>query len=352
MAETARDITLDELIALNDEIAALVRAGVPLERGLAGMARDLPGRMGDLAAALGERLDRGQSLAEALDDQKERFPPVYRAVVTAGCRAGELSAALESLATVAHHLVDLRRAIAAASVYPLLVILVTYGLFLPFVIFLAPYLQGAYKSFELPAQPALRVVTDVAPSAAYWGPALPVVLVLLAMVWSRSARTRLFEPAWSNLLLCWVPGARGLVRNSRLAGFAELLGLLVEQGAPLHEALPLAASCTGDAGLIAAAERLAGELERGQTPQRGLSHCSLPAFLTWSLTSNQRQQTMVSLLRSRAESYRQRVRRRAELIQIFLPVLAVLLVGVLTASLYIVTVVWPWTGFLKGLALG
>ncbi|MDA1055303.1 MAG: hypothetical protein O3C40_33195 [Planctomycetota bacterium] len=28
-----RGITLDELVALNDEIIALVRAGVPLERG-------------------------------------------------------------------------------------------------------------------------------------------------------------------------------------------------------------------------------------------------------------------------------------------------------------------------------
>ena len=39
-------VSLDDLIALNDEIIALIRAGVPLERGLAGLADDLPGRLG------------------------------------------------------------------------------------------------------------------------------------------------------------------------------------------------------------------------------------------------------------------------------------------------------------------
>ena len=45
-------MTVDELLALNDEIAALVRAGVPLERGLADLGGDMPGRLGALATRL------------------------------------------------------------------------------------------------------------------------------------------------------------------------------------------------------------------------------------------------------------------------------------------------------------
>ena len=43
-------ITLDQLVALNDEIAALVRAGVPLDRGLRSLGEDLPGRLGRFAS--------------------------------------------------------------------------------------------------------------------------------------------------------------------------------------------------------------------------------------------------------------------------------------------------------------
>ena len=67
MSEGERDprpagsITIDQLLALNEEIAALVRAGVPLERGLVVAGRDLRGRLGRIATAL----SRGSAGARA-----------------------------------------------------------------------------------------------------------------------------------------------------------------------------------------------------------------------------------------------------------------------------------------------
>ena len=92
-------ISLTDLAALNDEIAALVRAGVPLERGLTGGSSDLPRRLGAYAAELGARMERGESLAQAVAAQKN-FPPVYRAVIAAGTKAGRLPVALEGRLTV------------------------------------------------------------------------------------------------------------------------------------------------------------------------------------------------------------------------------------------------------------
>ena len=95
-------MTLNDLLALNQEIAALVRAGVPLERGLADLGADMPGRLGKAAASLAERTARGESLEQALADQAVTLSPAYRAVVQAGVRAGRLPAALEAVAASAH----------------------------------------------------------------------------------------------------------------------------------------------------------------------------------------------------------------------------------------------------------
>ena len=97
-ARPSGPITLDQLLALNDEIAALVRAGLPLERGLLEAGRDVRGRLGRIAGVLGRRLNRGESLAEALEAERRAIPPLYRAVVEAGARAGRLPAALEGMA--------------------------------------------------------------------------------------------------------------------------------------------------------------------------------------------------------------------------------------------------------------
>ncbi len=77
-------ITLDQLLALNEEIAALVRAGIPLDRGLLEAGRDVRGRLGRIAGVLGRRLNRGEDLVSALEAEKGSIPPLYRAVVEAG----------------------------------------------------------------------------------------------------------------------------------------------------------------------------------------------------------------------------------------------------------------------------
>src|SRR5688572_24004919 len=97
-SSNAPAVSLDELLALNDEIAALLRAGVPLERGLSQFGRDASGRRGELARDLAERLEKGESLPQAIAASKQQFPPLYAAVVQAGLKSGRLAVALEGLA--------------------------------------------------------------------------------------------------------------------------------------------------------------------------------------------------------------------------------------------------------------
>ena len=114
-------MTLDQFIALNDEISALVRSGVPLERGLAELGGDMPGRLGEIATAVAERSARGEPLDQCIMDQTAAMPPAYRAVVQAGLRAGRLPAALEAVAGSARRLSETYRAAVIAVSYPLLV---------------------------------------------------------------------------------------------------------------------------------------------------------------------------------------------------------------------------------------
>ncbi len=122
-------ITIDQLLALNDEITALVRAGVPLERGLLVAGRDIRGRLGRIATVLVKRMSRGESLVEALESEKQTIPPLYRAVVEAGARSGQLPVALEGLARYVRGYSEARRAIGLALWYPVMVLALAYALF-------------------------------------------------------------------------------------------------------------------------------------------------------------------------------------------------------------------------------
>ena len=78
-----RPISLDQLLALSDEMAALVRAGIPLEQGLTALGHESPGKLGSVATRLADRLRSGR--------EPGGDPAAGRADLSAGvaqCRVG------------------------------------------------------------------------------------------------------------------------------------------------------------------------------------------------------------------------------------------------------------------------
>src|SRR5207247_9602155 len=99
----------DDLIALNEEIAGMARAGLPLDQGLAALAREMgKGRLQQVTAALAKDLQAGQTLPEALNRQSGRVPPFYAGLVAAGIRTGRISEVLATLTTYARSVVNQR----------------------------------------------------------------------------------------------------------------------------------------------------------------------------------------------------------------------------------------------------
>ena len=188
-------VTLDELIALSDEIAALVRAGVPLHSGLAELGSDMPGRLGRFATSIAERTSEGESLEKVVLEYSAELPPVYVAVVRAGLRTGRLPAALEALARSIRRLSETRRGVAAAMLYPLLVFMLAWGFFAFFASKLAPSLLAGFEGLDVRGRGLFASLAALGDSAVYWGPAVPLVLVVLAsMWWYRTTRATVAEP--------------------------------------------------------------------------------------------------------------------------------------------------------------
>src|ERR1051326_9129959 len=75
----------EDLITLNEEIAGMARAGLPLDQGLAALAREMGrGRLQQVTNAIARDLQAGQTLPDALQRQGKRVPPFYAGLVSAG----------------------------------------------------------------------------------------------------------------------------------------------------------------------------------------------------------------------------------------------------------------------------
>ncbi|MDG3004023.1 type II secretion system F family protein [Paludisphaera mucosa] len=347
-----RPVSVEELVALNEEIAALVRAGSPLEAGLGRSGAELPGNLGRIAATLSERMKRGESLVEALDAEKATIPPLYRAVVEAGARTGNVSAALEGMTRYLRGFADARDAVGLALWYPLVVATLAYILFVGIVVVVAPRFGAAFTSLGLPATRALDVVVWLGRTAWLWWPIWPIALAAIAVAWVRSGRASRFDAgSWTFLGL--FPWMRSLVRDYQSAGFAELLALLLENQIAYPKAVTLAAEATGNAALIAEARAIAGDLERGRSAQEAVAGGAFRSFspmLRWVLAHGRSEGSMVRALRNLAPMYRTRAALTAEKMRVLLPALVIILVGTSATLLYALTLFLPLSGMLNELA--
>jgi general secretion pathway protein F len=353
-------MSLDDLVVLNEEIAGLVRAGVPLELGLASWGRDLSGGLRKTAETLGQSVSQGRSLSDSLADEQLRIPPVYRAVVTAGLRSGRLPAALEAISQSATNIKQLRGAVVLAMIYPLLLVLIAYFLFLLLLVIVLPAVQSMYESRPPESLVDANVVAQwlltriPIPGTARMIPLVvfPPLLLILAVAawWDQTRRAMVIDVGSAGRWLCWIPLAGRALRHARAASLADIFGLLIEHDVPLPEAMRLAATCTGDRRLARSAGELAAELEQGHLPgcQR-LEAAGVPPVLALLIATGARQATLVTMARQAADTYRLRVARDVGWLRDWMPMWLILIVGSTVGLVYCLTFFVPFSQLMQAL---
>ena len=105
---------------------------------------------------LAGRLDRGESLVEALESERQVLPPLYRAVVEAGARSGQLPVALEGLARYVQGYSEARATIGLALWYPLIIVILGYSLFVGLVTLVVPRFLASFDSLMLTTPAPLK----------------------------------------------------------------------------------------------------------------------------------------------------------------------------------------------------
>ncbi len=337
--ERTSSISLDQLLALNDEIAALVRAGVPLEKGLTQLGHSASGKLGLIATRLADRMSSGESLADILEKDTTTFPPVWRSVVLAGIRSEHLATALESLSRTGRRATELRRSMTLALVYPGVVVTLAYLLFLFSIVYLLPTIAGAYKDLSGVAAPMLAFVPVLEKTLPIWGIAIPVIVVGGVVGWwfrsGRAMRSFHGQVATSRGRLLFgrhrrgrFPSVRQSLFDGRIATFAEVLGMLDEHNVPMHEAIVLAADASGDHGLSHAARSIAQRLEKGETIERREDlPTAFPPLLGWSIISGMGRSGLQRALAASAEMYRQRAISAVRWAAVYMPIVLTVVIG-------------------------
>lgn len=349
-APAANPVTTDELVALSEEIAALARAGLPLDVGLGVFRGRLPRRLSNAATEISERLQRGESLSQALSAVRSPLSPLLIAVVEAGVRAGRLPAALEELASVARMRADLKRQTRFALIYPLSVLVLALGVTALLIGAVLPKIASFFHGLRLPVDPLAARAIDETQSRWLLAALLAAAILSFLSFWLLPS---LQNWIWrrSGIRTRRMPVYGQLVSDAQTSYFAGVLAILLDHGAPLPESIRLAGQASGNRALRSESERAAERLERGDSLVNSVAELRrLPAAFNWTLVAGQALGRLPSSVRQAAESYRQRATMRAENIRLFVPVALVVLLAGGATFLAVMTLFYPWATMLRELS--
>src|SRR5258708_14563103 len=118
-----RIVKPNELAVFTRQLSTLLRAGMPLLRGLEVLARQERNQaFRRVIAALAEAIKSGGTLSEAMTQHPRVFDRLYINMVKAGEAGGVLAVVLDRLARFQEKSLQLKGKITAAMVYPLILL--------------------------------------------------------------------------------------------------------------------------------------------------------------------------------------------------------------------------------------
>jgi len=234
----------DEFAFFNQQLAAMLREGIPLEGALKQLCAGM--RTGSLRAEiqlLEADLAGGTPLKEAL--ARRDLPNLYRHMLQIGARSNDLPGVLTLLADHYQRANALWTRLKGLMVYPLIVIFVSLGLTLLVSLNFSHFMTRFFE--QIAAQPPITIPM-------IWMP--PLVLALAALL----GVAAVCIPSWRARLRWRLPA----FREASLAQLASAMALMLKNGTTLSEALALAEALESGTPAAPALARWRQLVEAGQ----------------------------------------------------------------------------------------
>jgi type II secretory pathway component PulF len=297
---------IEQWTAVNQEILALARAGLPMESGLRAAAADMLAKDGAKTTQVADALAAGSDLATALEKSGVVTPPAYVAALRAGERTGKLATAIEGIINASATAQLAARQWRLAIWHPWFILVIGLACIAATRSFTAEPLAKTLRELDVPS-------TFLETWLAWWPWSIdPTFLISLVLVIPIVAWLALRAIPWFiGRGVGWSPLSRARLQQAQ-AFQSDLLALLLEHEVPLPEALALSGDASGHLALAAASEREAQRLTRGGVEANEPSRASTSASpfslgVSWVTRASRISAESLRLLRNDA----QRLRRKA-----------------------------------------
>ncbi|MFW9906042.1 MAG: type II secretion system F family protein [Candidatus Thorarchaeota archaeon] len=336
---TRRGVKLKDLLVFNQEFSVLLKAGLPIVQALNAIIEK--GGTNELTKALTvirKDISGGASLSEAFRNYSHMFSNLYIASLQAGETSGNIGLAITRYIDYMKKISEIRQKVISASVYPIILTIVSIFTVLFLLIYIVPSFTKTYfeAGTQLPGITLILVNTTefLRSNATY------MILFFLAIIigYHYSKRTEAGK-AYLDELKLKIPFWGSLYINYSISRLTRTLATILRGGIPLVESIRISSGTITNTYLKSKLEEAANNLEKGAGFAESLSNTNtFPNLALRMLEAGEMSGTLEEVLDDVADFYESDIDMKISIltssIEPALMVVMGLLIGFIVLAMY------------------
>lgn len=330
-----RHVPRDLLMLFGQELAALLKAGLPLLQSLDVMLeRQKHPVFRKSLVTVREKVKGGTALSEAFKAEGDLYPPIFSASLVAGERSGSLETVLRRFVQYLRLNQALKKKAVAASVYPLVLMTVMTAAIMILLTYVIPEFQGFYDGLGAELPLATQVLLGISEFLR-----ANLLLITVALVggvlglawWLRRPGSALTV----DRMLLRVPYLGRLMRMYATSQLARTLSTLLSGGLPLLNAMEVSAASIGNRAMAAAVGSATPQIREGKSLMFALESTGMLDNLALEMVKvGEQTGALADMLSAIAEFYDEELDTRiATVLQLVEPIMLVLMAIIVAGML-------------------
>ncbi len=332
-------ISTEQFLLFNQELLALVRAGLPIVQSLDIMLeRQKNVRFREILVQIREKIMSGVALSDAFASYGDLFPAIYSTSIRAGERSGDLEGVLKRFLRYQKVIVNLRKRVVGAMVYPAILVFMSGIMIFVMLTFVIPKFAEFFTGFgaELPWFTVLMInfATGLRDNVLYViGGA--VLLSFLLRRWS----TTTGRLVWDRMKLR-IPLVGGVLHRFAILQFTQSLGTLLGGGTPMVPAIEIASQSVTNQLVSTRIASVVQNVREGEPLWRSLDSTGVMSDLAVEMIKvGESTGALTEMLSNVSEFYDEEIESRlARLVSAIEPVILVFMgvvIGILLYAFYL-----------------
>jgi MSHA biogenesis protein MshG len=297
-----------DLVLFARQMYSITKAGLPLLRGLRGLAQSTHNvLLRDALHDVLQSLESGRDFASSLARHADIFPPLFLSMVRVGESTGTLDNAFLRLCEYLSQDQDVQDRVRAAIRYPMIVIIVIAIAMGVITVFVIPNFAPLFKVLGDDIPWPTRIIMGTSAFVIAHGLALIVGAILAVMGMRRYLRTPDGRYRWDRTKLR-LPVLGELLHQSILSRLTRSLAISLGAGLPMIQALTLLSRSAGNEFMAERLTNIRDGVERGDSLSRAAATAAIfPPLVLQMVTVGEETGELTQLLEEVSGFYQREV---------------------------------------------